>query len=290
VTPTTVITLGVYNEAHPQGANYFAARRQAIRDRCRSEKLPAPSFDKPDHIQATVAGIDLLGKRRQHTGVRVVLVGSVDDLHAPQGQGVPVGSFSEHEWREAWLEYLNTSSLSWSPIFPPNPSTDGGVISRQSVIRSYLRSCHALAKVIARARSQRSMAERGQVAGYSYGRPPYGYHVINGVMLPNPKQVEAVKRVFVLVRNGAFVAEAATIMRTASNGREYWDAVKVRRLLAHKRLYCMGEYDTPGGEMSTISNLVILPSGWKDTTPPVAIPSRRGTGTVKAPKASTPRE
>jgi hypothetical protein len=269
-----VIVIGVYDVSRnllPE-----SQRRREIVDHCARVGLPAPRLNSPGFLEATVEGHELVRK-----GTEVTLVGHLSDLVAPAN--VAAGSFSDHEWREGWLAYLQRSGLGWVSVTPGGQSVEGLTLSRTSVIRSYQRACATLSKQLTRIRSSRQIRVRTKEPGYVCGRPPYGYKVENGHLAISANQSSMVKQAFDLLRQGWTNSRVATELQKQAQQQstgEWWDAVKVRRLRAHARLYCRGEYTSPAGTEVCCPSLAFLPREWEKEA--AAVPSVGGRGKLGA--------
>ncbi len=238
-----------------------SARRRAIESHCRKESLPTPTFTTPDFFETTVRAADLA-----QDGQQVVIVGALDDLHIP-ADSHDANAFTEHEWREAWLAYLHERAVGWSPVRgTAAPSSPQSNANRQSIVRSYQRSCLAIARLLSRIRSKRKVGARSKEPGYVYGRPPYGYRVIKGHLQPDKERIKLVKTMFEYLQEGRTVTDTALALQVLNMGRdgkkEYWDPVKIRRILRHAALYCRGEYTSPTGKTVRLASLAILPESW----------------------------
>ena len=256
------VVLGVYDPEHPRGHHHVVSRRKAIVSKCAAEILPSPDFDTPEHVQAITRGSELLSE-----GKRVLLVGGIDDLRLPAH--AVNGAFGIAEWREAWLAYLTDEGLGFVTVGKPVQATIGET-SRTSVIRAYQHSCQSLRQMIARIRSENRLRYRAEEPGFVYGRPPYGYVVRDGRLTKDPVRAPRVLRAFQFLRSGKTIPETARAMSEmaskvwleGSKKCEFWDAKKIRRLLAHANLYCLGEYRPPIGDPVRLPSLAILPKDW----------------------------
>ncbi len=281
--------LGVYDEG--LDAPEATERRNAIKLHCKQQVYPAPSFESPDFFEATVVGHDLTQQ-----GNQVVLVGHIADLHIPPPDVLRhnVGAFTTYEWRESWLAYLEERALGWSPVGSMTDRKAGSTTNRQSIIRSYQRSCATLARLLARIRGRRKVGVRSKEPGYVYGRPPYGYRVVGGHLAIDTERVELVRSAFKMLKSGMATTEVAKALQEMDKGRdgqrEYWDPVKIRRILKHAPLYCFGEYTSPLGEVIRLPSLAILPKEFSRVATarnPRAIPKKTRSGTLGAHASAT---
>lgn len=289
------IVLGIWDPEHPEGRVHARQRAAAIEAHCQRAGLPKPRFTTPDYMSATVEGCEL--SRRGHV---VTVCGSIEDVVPPQViRQQPSTGFTVHEWRESWLAYLGECSLAWSSIDPVRMalSEHAQELSRSSIIRSYQRAVRALAKQLMRIRAARTADEHGKVPGTFHGRPPYGYRVIKGRLVPDTPRLRTIEQAFRLVRDGKTISETARMLRqqaiaaARSAKVEFWDPKKVSRILQHARLYCLGEYVNGAGETVTVRDLVVLPPEWVNTHTggDAAVPRQRRQGTLgAAPTPSAP--
>lgn len=275
------VVLGVY-DVNPSGGSAQEGRRRAqILAHCHQAGLPAPSFSHPSFVMAAVEARELV-----RVGTPVVLVGALSDLPVPApAPGQPL-TFTSWEWREAWLARLDEDSIGWSSI-EPRVGEEAKALSTTSVIRSFRRACTALSKAIARARTQRTIAQRHKATGIStQGRPPYGYCMLEGALCMDPVESRRVKQVFESIRQGLSVSATARHMAETEPKKdpEFWDSVKVRRILAHAPLYCLGIRQAPGGKEEQVDSWCFLPEDWADTP---SLPAQRRKGTL-VPAPATP--
>jgi hypothetical protein len=267
------LVLGVFDPARAK------ARVPAIEALCDKHSLPLPDCRHPDFIQAAVAACDHVRAGRQ-----AIVVGCLQDLRLP-GEGdllVDKDGIEEQGWREAWVEYLASNMVQWLAVDGQNVVMESASVTRRSVIRSYQRSYQVLTRLIAKVRTQRSLSQRTKGNGYSYGRPPYGYTVVGGDLKPDSARVPLIAKAFKAIRAGRSYSSTAVLLKKACKSRpgleqEWWDTVKVRRLIQHSRLYCLGEYNKPGAGLVLLPHLAVLPKGWASTrarpfqTPKVAV-------------------
>jgi hypothetical protein len=116
--------------------------------------------------------------------------------------------------------------------------------------------------------------------GKKYGRPPYGYKTEKGRLKVDRPNAEAVSLIFRRIReNKRSLRDILTEIKEAfplvpgTNDPQFWDNVKLRRIISKARLYCLGEYSSSEGSTITIANLAFLPPEWADTTWPSSKPS-----------------
>lgn len=101
------------------------------------------------------------------------------------------------------------------------------------------------------------------------GRPPYGYCVRDGRIIPDRDRQEYVTQIFQRIRGGSRPSEIILDLRNrvsknplAIKSRRdlHWDHTKIERILGHASLYCRGEYLG-----HHLTHLAFLPSDWEDT-------------------------
>lgn len=195
------------------------------------------------------------------TEAQGTLIGRLQDVR-PKGK--PDG-YSDVEWRLAWLDYLEARGVCFIPVPGKDPALPEGDGSAASVVRRYQRAARDLAKQLA----EEATDDRRR-AGCVLGRPPYGYQSAGGRLTRHPRQSKLVRHIFSALRKGDTVAD---ILLTLPSD-EFWDRVKIRRILTHAPLYCRGALATRAG-IVVRSELAFLPAAWekwgrptRDTTVP----------------------
>ena len=217
-----------------------------------------------DFLEATVRAADAI-----RDGTVAAVAGSLDDVPLPaEHEG-----FGEVEWRESWLAYLEQSKVAFLPLKAERqlPSDHGAVAS---VIRGYNRAAGALDESIRKYQSEQRRGEKAAQGGYVCGRPPYGYRVQDESFVVNKTQAAAVEFIFKACRAGKGLTQIIDGLKAKhssggviQNKPQYWDRVKVRRILNHSRLYCLGQYNGGRGDPIHLPSLAFLPADWVSTRP-----------------------
>jgi hypothetical protein len=206
-----------------------------------------------------------LAEEKAAEGEVVCIAGSLADLHVPDG--LSTEGFGVIEWRESWLARLERSRIGFVPLaVNDSPQIPREALLATNVIRSFTRASKALDTAIREIQSseRKSRTEKkGADTGYVCGRPPYGYRAVEGQLVQDPKQVEAIKIIFKIVRGGGSRSQCLAALKEAK-ARGYWDVVKVRRILRHSRLYCLGECSFRDKTV-TLPDLAFLPEEWVNT-------------------------
>lgn len=219
-----------------------------------------------DYLTATVRALDDTAD-----GLVAAVGGCLDDITLPpEHEG-----FGAVEWQESWMNYLQEHRVALVMLPGQPPAAAGATTS--SIIRSYNRALEVLAASIRKVQSEHRRAAKKEAGGYICGRPPYGYLVKGGSFVVNPPQSRAVTFIFEELRKGSSLADLINALKRkhATGGiiagkRQFWDRVKIRRILSHARLYCLGQYHGGRGEPLHIPELAFLPPAWVDTQPPTA--------------------
>lgn len=102
--------------------------------------------------------------------------------------------------------------------------------------------------------------------GAKFGRPPYGYQVVDGKLVIRPEQAANVVTVFQAYHDAIPMCEILYRVEGAKKAKSYgsrrkresWNLKKIHRILDKVRLYGRGEIDSPLGPVS-FPELVILP-------------------------------
>lgn len=206
-----------------------------------------------------------LAEEKAAEGDLVMVAGSLVDLELPTT--TPVEGFGVTEWRESWLARLERSHIGFIPLaVNESPQIPREALLATNVIRSFTRASKALDTAIKsiQVKERRERTEsRAKDTGYVCGRPPYGYRAVAGQLKPCKDQVKAIRTIFATVRKGGSVNQSMRALKSAESPG-YWDGVKVRRILRHARLYCLGECAFRG-KIVTIPELAVLPADWVDT-------------------------
>lgn len=183
-------------------------------------------------------------------------------------------SIGGSEWAAACLAYLDTNGIQYAQYTSADKPKVDQLKEARDVISGYVRASKLLSERVKIHLIAERQLGRARVSGYICGRPPYGYSVSHGRFVINEQQAAAVNYVFTCIRAGDSCYALAAKLRDkypdggVVHGRaQYWDRVKVRRVLSHARLYCLGEYC--GGRLTntvTLPELAFLPPEWADTT------------------------
>lgn len=217
-----------------------------------------------DYLTATVRALE-----DTTDGLVAAVGGCLDDIVLPSDHE----GFGVVEWQESWLQYLQEHRVALV-MLPGAPPTSAGATTA-SIIRSYNRASEVLAASIRKVQSEQRRAAKKEAGGYICGRPPYGYLVKGGSFVVNGPQSRAVTFIFEELRKGSTLADLiASLKRKHATGgiiagkQQFWDRVKIRRILSHARLYCLGQYHGGRGEPLHLPDLAFLPAEWIDTQPP----------------------
>ncbi len=215
-------------------------------------------------LEATVKAADSI-----RAGTVAAVGGCLDDVELPaEHEG-----FGDIEWRESWLAHLEQSKVAFLPLKSEHPPKgEGGAAA--SIIRGYNRAAGMLTEAIRKIQSEQRRDDKAAQGGYVCGRPPYGYRVENESFVINDVQSKAVAFIFKQCRAGKNLADIIEALKAKySDGgvikgkRQYWDRVKIRRILGHSRLYCLGHYAGGRGQPVHFPALAFLPAAWVDTRP-----------------------
>ncbi len=94
----------------------------------------------------------------------------------------------------------------------------------------------------------------------------------DGTFVVNDVQAKAVKFIFQQIRAGKTLPHIISALkkRFADGGviegkDQYWDRVKVKRILNHSPLYCQGRYEGGRGQAINLPALAFLPAEWVNT-------------------------
>jgi hypothetical protein len=215
-----------------------------------------------DTFEAAVARTVALRERNE----QATLLLNPSDLH-PAKDDVQI---SNQEWSEACIAFLDTNSITY--VIQGKQAAS----PRKSVSEAISGFIRATKRVTERVRamltSERQLI-RAKVDGYLCGRPPYGYSIVDGKFAINEEQAAAVKFIFTRVRAGDNPTELTSkltaeyaIGGVIKGKAQFWDRVKVRRILKNARLYCLGEYC--GGRLTKpvyLPGNAFLPPEWVGT-------------------------
>lgn len=231
-------------------------------------------------IKATQLAIELASKGRS-----VLVVGSRSAL-VPDALNNHIDADA---WHGAWVFVMQSHSIAFALVSDEGKTAPSPKPSRahQDALRVLRAAMHAPA---------------GSRA-YICGRPPYGYRVVDGKLVPEPQQQEAVKLAFKMADRGCSLPKIVEALQhkhgRGSDGKsQFWDRVKLRRIWSHVRLYTKGEYATTG-QVVRIPDLAFMDEAYALVaypTPPgraaaamAAVPSPSGKGRMVASAAPTNR-
>jgi hypothetical protein len=231
-------------------------RRKQIRAFCKKKALGSPVFASADYMHS----IAVIHRSRE----KCILVGSIDDIIPPE----PYKDSPVYEWREVFFNYIEEHGISFHPIDVDTYSvSDSSARNSMTAIRSFRRSCKSFEQHI-------RLLDRSELgAPYAFGRPPYGYDIVEGKLVINKEQAKAIKEIFKLNEKGNDVPSIIAVLRKnhgvmrvgTADKKHAWDYTKVKRILSKSQLYCEGIYT--GGNMTLqIPDIIIhTPSSSKET-------------------------
>lgn len=229
-------------------------RVMAIRSSATKLNMAPVDVKQPDPIDAIAA---IMSCKKGVKGKKVkppALMGYMVDLHAPVDSGV-----SDEIWVECILCLLEQEGISFYPL---DTRTGDKVDLASNVIRKYHKAFTCLTEAL-RCRLNTRLKK--------YGRPPYGYHMVKGELEVEPERAKAIRYIFERVRQGAIPKEVIDELKAkfgvmpGDTKPQFWDHIKLRRIVKRSRLYCLGEYQASDGTKMTISKLAFLPPEWVDT-------------------------
>lgn len=202
---------------------------------------------------------------RREQGNATTLLLNPDDLR-PANEDAWTCRSSPQEWTEACISYLDTHAIPYEIVGEPRLSPRKNV---RDAIRGFVRATQTVTERIRAILVSERQRVRSQIHGYICGRPPYGYEVIKGQFVIHEQRSRAVRFIFERVQAGDSLTELVTKLRKKYSaggvvpGPQHWDRVKIKRVLSHARLYCLGEYS--GGSTKqpvTLPHLIFLPTEW----------------------------
>ncbi len=272
-----MIVLGIHTPSNG------VARAAGLREKAGTSVLGISKVQMVgDYLTATVQAIDRAGK-----GEIVAVGGCLDDVIVPAEHlhaGVGIA-----EWTESWLAYLQEHHIPFVALQSAQPRPEQRSVA--SVIRAYHRAAELLRANVRKLQDVQRRDQRSAEGGYICGRPPYGYSVENGTFVVNERQAKAVRFIFEQVRAGkSFTSILERLQKDFRDSgvikgkTQYWDRVKVRRILNHRRLYCLGLYTGGRGQPVKLPGMAFLPRQWESTI--LAI----GRSSTPVPTATEPEE
>jgi hypothetical protein len=226
----------------------------------------SPLYEPFDTFEAAVAR----ALNAKDAGEPVALVCRLSDIQRPQ---VEQAVFSAAEWRGACLAYLDTHGIELLKLKDP-VSPSPAAVRIEDVVKSIQIASNTLTERVRVARLNQRRLVRAAERGYVSGRPPYGYRAIDGDFAVFKPQAAAVRFIFDQIRMGRPMASLVKDVRSRFQGhgyiagqRQFWDRVKIRRILSRARLYCLGEYLCQGSTTPVhLPHLAFLPPAWASTT------------------------
>jgi hypothetical protein len=226
--------------------------RADIQRAAQQEGLGDPSFDFLDFHRALIEA-----KTLKDEGKSVAIVGSLRHLDPPLPS--PTDIWSATEWREAWLSLAREYGVIYVPVGTAPVCEEEASTTKHSIIRRYQAACAGLRRHLRRIRATLAKQAAAHERGYAGGRPPYGYRVEKGHLITHEEQARAVREVFAQAADPeATMGTICAHMKAAFAG-EFWDRVKVRRVLQHAHLYETGAYTPRGSEpFPGLPRLVII--------------------------------
>jgi hypothetical protein len=205
-------------------------------------------------------------------GEMAAVGGCLDDIPLP----IAHDGFGRVEWCESWLTFLKDRGVAFLAIPSVQTVTDSDA-SAASIIRGYTRAAEVLAGEIRKLQAEQRRDSKEASGGYICGRPPYGYQVVKGAFVINPAQAKTVKHIFTQLREGVSLNQLIADLKEhhAQGGviagkPQFWDRVKIRRILKHARMYCLGQYGGGRGQPLRSPELAFLPSTWLSIASPPA--------------------
>jgi len=230
-------------------------RIAAIRTTATTLNLNPVSIKNPDPLDA-IAVVMSSKKNSKKTKKAPILIGYLQDLQAPEGMDI-----TDEIWIECVLCLIDQEGIDFHPM---DSKSGSQVDLATNIIRKYHKAFTHLTD---------SLRKRLTPPAKKYGRPPYGYHMEEGKMVVDQNKSEAVRFIFQQIRNGVSSSELLIDLKKkfkifpGDKKKQFWDKVKLRRIIEKARLYCLGEYQVEGTILTT-KNLAFLPSDWADTVWP----------------------
>jgi hypothetical protein len=216
-----------------------------------------------DFLLATVRALEDTA-----AGTVAAVGGCLDDMTMPSEHE----GFGCVEWRESWLSYLTEHRIAFIAL--PGAAVAATEVSASSIIRGYTRAAGVLAAAIRQLQTAQRRGAKAAHGGYICGRPPYGYLIKAGAFVIDPVQSKAVRFIFAEMRAGTPLYDLLEELKekhahggVIAGKPQYWDRVKIRRIMSHARMYCLGQYTGGRGQPIHIPALAFLPADWVRTTP-----------------------
>lgn len=208
----------------------------------------------PSFVDALALAVD--------TPEQATVVGAMVDLEPPADRG----DIDRVIWRESAIALMSERGVAYRFLDLSEAELDRmRKAPPAQVIRQYNEALTSLRQALQH-RSKEALAKDNR----KIGRPPYGYLVKEGRLAIHPERAEAISLIFSLLRGGKLSfyqieEEVRKKFGTICGKNEFWDYVKLRRIVSKARLYCLGEYES-GGQTYQYPDLAFLPPEWADTT------------------------
>lgn len=217
----------------------------------------ATDNDIPD-VQIEADFLDAIAKAQDTKSPKIepILVGCFVDWSPPADPEVRADTTI---WLEAILQYLTQQQVQFV-FLDTDQKVDLKITPQAQTIRRYVTvMSHLQSAVMHRRKCDKRVPK--------HGRPPYGYRRQRGTLEIDPLSAEAVRLIFRRVREQVptyhILRELGEKFPTITNGtkKQFWDYVKIRRVLEKAPLYCFGRF----GDAEAYPQLAFLPADWVDT-------------------------
>lgn len=233
---------------------FYAVEKRASRIPAVRSSVPKHGLvvlTRPDPVDALAYAIH---NRRE--GRKVCLIGTMEDVHAPDDLCTNSSPAIRHEldriWRESLISAADCEGVGYIPLAEGDSEYLPHMETRwfHKFTTSLLRMLHE------RISSSVFMAP----ASSHFGRPPFGYRVIDGNLVLYRAESEIVAEVFKLAREKKIGREIIEEIR------KRWPDLnieysKIRRILEKAELYCLGK-----NRGRVCKDLACLPPEWVGTT------------------------
>jgi len=244
--PGQLVVVGWYREYQQR------SQRGLIRQR-------AKALDAKEVRVQTTSFLDAIADAVDHRERlwEVLLIGPLDNVLPPAPrEGEP--AIDPVTWRESILGYLESHQIAFEFI-----DVDGASL----VWKRDAEVARAISRYSTAARRLEEEIKGRRQVPVVRGRPPYGYYVRDGLLRIDPVAAEAITTAFTERRNGRSAGEVLGTLkkefpRKGPKKPQFWDYVKLRRIINRAPLYCLGRVDRD----TTIPDLAFLPADWADTT------------------------
>lgn len=251
------ITYGFYDLEKRQ------QRVAKIRSTAKEYQLGKPNINEPYFLNALA---ELLKKREERKEAPIALVGSLSDVHQDKPKEV-----SKDIWLNGIILLLEDEKV---PIYPIDMQMRD--VLELNIQSSVVREYHEVFKHL-RTELDRRMDRKLRAQGVKYGRPPYGFKTVKGHMVQDETKSSAVMYIFKRLREkippSQLLEELKLRFPVEKRGKktkkQFWDYVKIKRIVSKAPLYCQGKYVTSDGEVVILEDLAFLPKEWADTKWPL---------------------